>query len=103
MSLSRHSLWRRRAKPRGALHSCDHGFGADAGVQKHVIEAAGAPLLLVELADDGGATLVVRGQLLVGLLSLAGELAFEPIALGARRGIHEDMEASLLPGERAGC
>jgi hypothetical protein len=50
-------------------------------LREHVVEAAGAPLLLVELADDGGAALVKGGEKLVGMLGLLGEGADEPVAL----------------------
>ena len=68
-----------------------------------MVETAGAPLLLIELADDGGAALVEGGEELIGLLGLLGESVHEPLALGGGGSVDEDMKAAGLAGECAGC
>jgi len=67
-----------------------------------VVEAAGAPVLLIEPADDGGAALVEGREMLVGVLGLVREGFDEPLALGAGGSVDEDMKAAGMAGERAG-
>src|SRR5580658_4220097 len=68
----------RASKVGGAFYGVDHGLRPYAGVEQQVVEAAGAPLLLVGLADDGGAALVSCGQDLVGAVGLVREGPDEP-------------------------
>jgi len=67
-----------------------------------VIQAARAPVLLIELADYGGAALVEGRQQLVGLRGLVGKDALEPLALVPCRGVDKDVEAARLSGQSAG-
>src|ERR1700738_3893753 len=85
----------------GALGGGDHGVDAHVGVEQHVIEAAGAPFLLIEAPNYRRPALVVRRQLLFGAIGHIGVVLHEPVALGAHGGVYKDMEASRVAGKFA--